>query len=62
LAAKQSGMAGVAAAPMPLQPPARQMGMPAFIPPQQMPFTQFNPQSQFNPQFQQFQAMPFQYV
>jgi hypothetical protein len=30
--------------------------MPAFIPPQQMPY------AQFAPQFQQFQAMPFQYV
>jgi hypothetical protein len=48
LVAGQSGMAGGAAAPLPLQPPARQMGMPTFIPPQQMPYAQYNPQSQYN--------------
>jgi hypothetical protein len=38
---------------MPLQPPAGQLGMPAFFPPQQMPY------AQFAPPFQQFQALPF---
>jgi hypothetical protein len=51
------GQAGSASAPpgsMPLQPPAGQLGMPTFFPPQQMPY------AQFAPSFQQFQALPFQ--
>jgi hypothetical protein len=53
MVAGQAGSAGAASAPLPLQTPSRQMGMPAFLPPQQMPYVQYTPP------YQQVQAMPF---
>jgi hypothetical protein len=54
LSGSSGAVGGTAGTPMPLQPPARQGGLPAFLPPQQMPYIQYPSQ------YPQFQPMAYQ--